>query len=279
MTKLLQWIHRRQLIVWPLLLVYIAAVSFPHRIVQDRIATAIGAGGHPLFYTRMAIGALVGSAVSTAFYLNALKHHPARRDLLTAWVFTLLLVLLAWRYLSVNNSELIHFLQYAIPGVILIALTRSVTDSLAWITIMGGFDEGYQFWGIHPGWGIPWDFNDIVMDLLGGALGVLFGLGFLPTMHARIVKWRRPGIVTLASIYLTGLLLLATGRALLYEDKANLSYWFSLSRLKNKSFWFFDETWGPRTIHSLTSVEGLTLIVLLLLAYSRFDARHEVSQQ
>lgn len=279
MTKFLQWVHAHKAIVWPLVLVYILAVSFPHLIVQEKLAVAIGPGGHPLFYLRMAIGAFVAGTVATILYLNALKSHPARRDLLIAWAVTLLLVLVAWRYLSVNNSELVHFLQYAIPGVILIALTRSVTDSLAWIAIMAGFDEGYQFWGIHPGWGIPWDFNDIVMDILGGALGVLFGLGFLPTTPARAPNWRRPGIIALSSIYATGALLLATGYALLYEDKTNTTYWFALSRLKNKGFWFFDETWGPRTIHALTTVEGLVLIVLLLAAYSRFDARHEVSDR
>lgn len=279
MTNLLQWLHAHKAITWSLLLVYILAVSFPHLIVQDRLAVAIGPGGFPLFYTRMAIAAFILGALATFLYLKALKKHPARRDLLVAWAATLLLACLAWRYLSVNNSELIHFVQYAIPGVALIAITRSVTDSFAWIAIMAGFDEGYQFWGIHPDWGNPWDFNDIVMDLLGGALGVLFGLGFLPTVPARTTNWRRPGIIALASIYATGALLLASGFVLLYEDKANPNYWFSLSRMRNKGFWFYDATWGPRTIHSLAIEEGLIVVVIILAAYSLFDRRHKVTDQ
>jgi hypothetical protein len=276
MTHILNWIHTHKTITWILIFAYTLIVTFPHLIVQDALVIAVGKDGFPLFYQRMAIGAFVFGGIATILYLNALKTNAARRDLLLSWALTLGLVLLAWRFFSVNNSELIHFAQYAIPGVILLAVTRSVTDALAWIIIMAGFDEGYQFWGIHPDWGIPWDFNDIVMDLLGGALGVLFSLGFLPLRPTVKPNWLRPGIAILGATYVSLLLLLATGLALLYEDKANTTYWFSLSRMKNKGFWFFDETWGPRTIHSLTPPEGLILIVVLLAAYSLFDRRHEV---
>lgn len=278
-TKLLQWLHGHRSFVWPLVFVYTLAVTFPHLIVQNwvRAGTGTSVAGLSLFYRRMAMSAAVLVAILTISYLLALKKHPARRDLLLAWAGTLSLSYLAWTYLSVNNSELIHFLQYAIPGVVLIALTHSVTDSLAWLLIMAGFDEGYQFWGINPTWGIPWDFNDIVMDLLGGAIGIFFGLGFLRTVPARTPNWRRPGILTLASIYATGALLLATGFVRLYEDKADPNYWFSLSRMRNKSFWFYDATWGPRTVHTIAIEEGLVIVLLILALYSLFDRRHEVS--
>lgn len=281
MTKLLQWLHAHKAFVWPLVFVYTLAVSFPHLIVQNWMRSIMGTtvAEYGVFYGRLAFIAAALIAGFTISYLLALEKHPARRDLLIAWAATLVMAYLAWKYLSVNNSELVHFVQYAIPGVVLIALTRSVTDSLAWLLIMGGFDEGYQFWGINPTWGIPWDFNDIVMDLFGGAFGVFFGLGFLRTVPARAINWRRPGIITLASIYATGALLLATGFVLLYEDNANPNYWFSLSRLRNKSFWFYDATWGPRTVHAIAIEEGLVIVLLILALYSIFDRRHEVIDQ
>ena len=281
LTNLLQWIHAHKAFAWPLVFLYTLAVTFPHVIVQDWVRAGIGSTPQDFerFYVRAAITAIVVVVIVTISYLVALRNHPARRDLLFAGAGTLGLSCLAWKYLSVNNSELIHFVQYAIPGFVLISLTRSFTDSLAWILIMAGVDEGYQFWGINPTWSNPWDFNDIVMDLLGGALGVLFGLGFLRTAPAQSFNWRRPGILTLASIYATGACLVAAGFVRLYEDKVDPNYWFSLSRMRNKGFWFYDATWGPRTVHTLAIEEGLVAVLLILALYSLFDRRHEVSDQ
>lgn len=262
-------------VCYSLLAIYIPLVIFPHEWVQrmlgEWLVKPLGQGG---FYRFMAGLGFLGIIAGGAFLWRGVRRHPWRSTILRYAALTLILVLLAWRLLSVNNSELVHFVQYAVPGFLLLALTGSVTHTLAWITLIGGLDEGYQYAGLHPTWGIPFDFNDVYLDLLGGVIGVLLAMVHMQPLSARVNWWiaTRPGVILLAAIAGgTGLLVLL-GKVVLYQDNTK-HYWFALSRLKLPGFWFFDETWGPRTIHTLTPIEGPILILLTLFLYSRLDRR------
>ena len=74
-----------------------------------------------------------------------------------------------------------------------------------------------------------------------------------------------------------GALLLLTNHALLYQDVQRSDYLFAISRMPPQGFWFFDPTWGPRSIHSLTPIEGPILLLGLLYLYSRLDRRYQFS--
>ena len=126
------------------------------------------------------------------------------------------------------------------------------------------------------------DFNDIYMDLLGGALGMLMAaliLGPKKTSRTKGARswlrslFKRPGVVVLLSIVAAALLLLASGHLALYDEHSDPRHWFVMSRLIPKSFWFFDETWGPRTVHTLSPIEGPILIALTIAAYAVLDRR------
>jgi hypothetical protein len=63
------------------------------------------------------------------------------------------------------------------------------------------------------------------------------------------------------------------GKVAVYDDHNDPQYWFALSRLYPKGFWFFDATWGPRRIHVLTPWEGPALIAATLALYATLDRR------
>ena len=256
-----------------LLLLYSVAVTLPHQAVQDwLLVVAVKPLGAATFYRMMAGLAFSALTVAGLLAVRRLRQHPARKALSASSAFTLVLVLIAWRWLSVNNSELVHFPQYVVTGLVLMALTLSVTDSLSWVLLLGGIDEAYQYAVIHPAWGIPYDFNDVTLDLLGGAIGVLLCTFWLQAKRRSGGGWRLgAGSIALAVVVVAGGLMLATNQAVLYADPARTDYWFALSRLPVKGFWFFDATWGPRTIHALTPVEGPALLLGILFVYSRLD--------
>lgn len=255
---------------------YAVAVTLPHQTVQDWLAIhLVQPWGRLTFYRVMAGLGAFGLLTVGAIAARRLPAHPARRELTVYSVLTLALVLLAWRFLSVNNSELVHFPQYALLGFVLMGLTLSVSESLSWVLLAGGVDEAYQYAVLKPGWGIPYDFNDVTLDFLGGALGVLLCLLWLQARPRRRPWGWTPGVTLLGAAVLGGVLALVFDRALLYEDKQRSDYWFALSRLPLPDFWFFDATWGPRTIHTLKPWEGPLLLLTLLGVYSRLDAKFE----
>lgn len=282
--KVLLWFNRHQPASWTILFVYAALVTFPHEEVQTvvgQIATVIG---RPALYRIAAgLGAVLTAALTYAVF-SRIRAHQLRATLTTYWTLTVLLCFGTWALLTANNTELVHYPQYFVPGVLLTALTLSPVEALAWITLAAGLDECWQYWGLHGGWGIPYDFNDILMDLLGGCLGVVFALTFLRTgprtgaSPAAFLRRTitRPGAALYAALIATGLILYATGKLLLHEDKQNPNYWMALSRLAPQPFWFFDATWGPKTFHTMSPVEGPLVLFCVFLLYAVLSFKIEI---
>jgi hypothetical protein len=223
--------------------------------------------------------AIAGGIALTLVLFDGLRDQAERRTLMLYWLLTLCLILGTWRVLTANNTELVHYPQYVPEGVALLAVTLSPVESLCWIALFGAIDEDYQYAVLHGTWGVPFDFNDVYMDLLGGALGILFAAAFLrcvpalpePGFFKRLLQ--RPGVVMIFTLLVAGAALGASGKMLLLAESDNHGYWFALSRLKSQGFWFFDDTWGPHKFHTLLPPEGSALILLTIAAFIGFERR------
>ncbi len=278
LSKFLASLHRHP--VWTSIGIaaYAMIVTFPHQNVQDLVANIILGMGRSHFYLLMAISAISGGAWLTWVVWMSFKRQPEGRILFGYWIATMLLVCMTWRIFTVNNSELVHYPQYVPEGMALLALTGCAVESISWIVLTGGLDECFQYWHLHGTWGVPFDFNDVYMDLLGGAAGVLVAAAFLrciPSPKENFARriLTRPGVMVILGITIAGLLLLAAGRMLLYSDPSNTHYWMALSRKRPTGFWFFDPTWGPNTIHTLSPIEGPLLVLATLGFFALLDRR------
>lgn len=266
----------RKWIVFLALCGYTVWTILNHEVVQGWLGPLVEQMGRPLFYLVAGVSC-AGAGLGLSWLLwQRTKDEPKGSSLRQAWVLSLLGSGVAAYLLTVNNSEFAHFLQYAIFGFITYWLTRHMGETIAWATLAGAADEGYQYFVLHAGWGIPWDFNDVVLNLFGAAIGAILGASYWSRSGER--WWKRPGIIVLCLAYATLLLLLAVGRVTLYEDKSVVTAWFSLSRLRLPGFWFFDATWGPRRIHMLSPVEGPLLLAALVAAYLQLDRVKELSK-
>jgi hypothetical protein len=265
--------HLRHWTLLATLCIYVVWTILNHEVVQGWLAPLVERMGRPWFYllAGLSCGA-TGLGLSWLLWRRT-KHGSEGRRLRSGWAFSIAGSGAAAFFFMVNNSELAHFLQYAIFGAATYCLCRHIGETVAWGVLVGLADEGYQYLVLHDGWGIPWDFNDITLNLFGAALGAILAASYKPQMGG--LWWKRPGIVLLASTYLCMLLLWLGGKMTLYEDKSLSGVWFSLSRLRPPGFWFFDASWGPRTIHMLSPVEGPLLLLALVGAYIQLDRGKE----
>jgi hypothetical protein len=219
----------------------------------------------------------------TAILVRRLRAQAAPRTVAMFWIVTLALIACTWRMFTANNVELVHYPQYIPEGMALAALTLSPAESMAWVTLFGGLDECFQYWVLAHGRPVPFDFNDVYMDLLGGAAGVLLAMAFLrcdsPSGGPRggRLLWRRPGVLALLALIAAGILLWSSGRMLLFADQANPHYWFALSRFQAPAFWFQVQANGPNRYHTLSPVEGPILILGTIGLYSWLDRRVKIS--
>lgn len=281
LSRVLAAIHSHGRWSWLGLLAYAAAVTFPHENVQwlvNEIAIRIT---HVRLYQVSAAITLVEAAWLSAIVIRRLRKQPARRTIAIFWIVTLALIGFAWRALTANNVELVHYPQYIPEGMALMALTLSPAESLAWIAIFGGLDECYQYAVLSYWRPVPYDFNDVYMDLLGGAVGVLLAMAFL---HCRRREpgdtgglWKRAGIRAILGLVGAGILLWATGFMLLFSDKSNTRYWFALSRFRAPEFWFQVAANGPNRYHTLSPLEGPMLILATIACYAWIDRRVRIS--
>lgn len=277
LTRALEWVHARRGVAWALLAVYAVAVSLPHENVQwavNELAIRIRhANVYRLFAT--VVTAIGGLLTWRLLHANPQPQLPAARRL---WFLALLLIAGAWAALTANNVELVHYPQYFPEGVALAALTLSPPEAVAWVAILGGLDESYQYWVLSHGRVTLLDFNDIYMDVLGGIAGIAFAMAFLRGSPAADGRWlartvRRPGVLALAGITAAGIALRAAGRMLLVEDKGNPTYWFALGRFQAPSFWAHIVENGPKHYHTLTPLEGMALIGVTVFAVAALCRR------
>ncbi|HYN06457.1 MAG TPA: hypothetical protein VES67_03610 [Vicinamibacterales bacterium] len=157
------------------------------------------------------------------------------------------LTIVAHKLIVVNAVETIHYPQYAL---LMVLLARGLANlELSWIaaTLLGALDEGYQAVALSRGAPDYFDWNDVVLNGIGAALGTLVVLAFIraagrhPTERFWNTKW-----ATLT----TGLALAA------YFDPPVWSP-------------FFEATPGGRLFHRLAASEALfvlTFVYGLILA-------------
>jgi hypothetical protein len=280
--RALSAIHSHPWQSWVAFLAYAAAVTFPHEKVQwfvNEIAIRIT---HPNLYRLSAAIALTLGALFTALLLHGARRQPQERLTIGLWFLTIALIFGAWRSLTANNVELVHYPQYFPEGIALAALTLSPLEALCWIVFFGGLDESYQYYVLSTGRPTLLDFNDIYMDVLGGAAGIVFAMAFLrcvrdPKVNQWTRVWKRAGVVVIASLIALGAILWAAGLMLVVEDKTNAHYWFALGRFRAPSFWAHIVANGPNHYHTLTPVEGVLLIVSTIILYAALTRMYVLS--
>jgi hypothetical protein len=275
LSRFLSAIHSRPVLGWILVLLYAPAVTFPHENVQWLMnEIAIRITHHKLYMWSAAIGGVEAIAL-TLIVLFRLRKQESRATAVWFWVLTLALIgLTRWAF-TANDLELVHYPQYVPEGMLLLALTLSPAEALSWVVIFGGLDECYQYAVLSWFRPAPYDFNDVYMDLLGGAIGVLLGMAFLRCTRRDKPEplLKRPGILAILGIVATGILLWASGFMLLFENKADTRHWFTLSRFHAPAFWFQVAANGPGIYHTLSPVEGPILILATIAVYSIIDRR------
>lgn len=279
LSRVLGAIHRHKFWGWCGFLVYAALVTFPHQTVQYYAnEIAIHYTHQRLYEGSAAVGAVLVGAVNLVLLLR-LRRHPARRTLAIAWLVTMLLTAGAWSGLTANNTEFVHYPQYFPEGAMLLALTGSPVEAVAWATLFGGLDESFQYSFLVNNRPVPYDFNDIFMDLAGAAAGVVFAMAFLPMDRRKTaVGWlretvRRPGVLAVIGVLTAGVVLWASGLMVLYEAPGAPPHWFSLSRQTKLPFWFSVDFLGPRKFHELSPLEGPIVVLAGLGIYALLDRR------
>ena len=279
MNRFVDWAARHPMLTASIAAVYAATVLFGHDVGQ-----AMAGWLQKVFTDRrldrmITIGVLAGTAFLAAAVWKALRDRPMRGPRLACGVITLAFAAAAYNTLFMVNTETIHFPQYAVLGALLLPLVGRYGETVLLVTLLGAADEAYQYWVSNAAWEFGYlDFNDIVLNLIGGAMGVALMAVFVAPDKLRRTRggaygWREfirsPVFLMGAFVTAVGLALFASGYATLLPDPS--APIFLRKSPPDVTYWIVSH-WG-KTCHTLMPGEGVLLTWLLILPYVAIDRR------
>jgi membrane protein DedA with SNARE-associated domain len=257
-------------------LVYFLAVSLPHYPVSDWIDhtflipygfQVVQRFGDILSILLFVIILALGFKVFQVYHKYAVRHF-------LIWLLLLILMVAADRILIVNNIERIHFPQYAVLSLILGWSLRN--EMLIFFTSsFAGFVDEFLQYVMDPNRGNYLDFNDIVFNMLGAALGVALLMSLRTPLTKEIQKYEKRfwmifetiiaalAIIVMLTLVLNRFVLVAEQvkpRTILSMVDGKLSFIMSFER--HDQFWQRSPAHG-KAFHVLSPFEGLSILFLL----------------
>ncbi len=183
------------------------------------------------------------------------------------------------------NLEYIHILQFSLVVFPLFALTGRFGETVFWTGLLGGVDELYQYyvaWWPHQS---AFDFNDIMLDVVGGLfMATCLFLWLDPSTIRQAARlrhpdWKRsPALATAGAVVLLTLAADALGVLDFYPPKtqdgsiSKSNALILLSKVpRADSFWSIFE--DKKTYHILLAVEWTALLAGLAAFASLLDRR------
>ena len=208
------------------------------------------------------------------WFIKGLRKQPPEQKKVTLFylISTLLLIIISINVIMVVNIELIHVLQYAVFAIVLFSIIGSYFDVLFWTTFAGALDELYQYVYLSPTGTDYYDLNDVVINLLGAALGLILLRSQGVKNFALEVKWSKSswfvGTVGIASIICS---LWFVGELTFYPNGKLVL--FEFIRDYKPGFW---REIPPKVLfHVIKPLEGLIILVLLFIFYKKLPLIHE----
>ena len=255
------------------LLVYLL-VTLPHEVVGVNIAKMFkGIPRSQYDLTILTIG-LVVLFLFTAYLITQILKLEKPIFVIGFFTFCLWCMAISLHMLIIVNIEIIHFIQYALLAILLFPLSKSFFTTIVLVMFLGAIDEAYQYYFLSPHRTNYYDFNDVILNLLGAAMGMIFlrsHIGINTLLVDKVKSFRNIWITYFSIILLITFLIWqkdlfqqginATGLELDWAEFGAI-----LIRIPTTSFW----TEIPPQIlyHVVQPFEGLVIVTILLFVFS-----------
>ncbi len=241
---------------------YFLLVVLPHELLGVAISKAFKSYSRDFYNNTVIFLFLVGSILLVFIIAKQIRKSVEKTKLFTYLFFHTLLIGLSFYYLIIVNIECIHFIQYAMFAILAYPLLRNFLDVVLLSLMASIIDEAYQYFYLSPQRTNYFDFNDIVLDLIGAGTGII--ILYIYTYRSKKKKSIRP-MTVLFAVFST-LIALAFFFKLLWVNPTvdSVELW-TLIRIPEESFWTFLNF--DIVYHVLKPWEGLILVAFLSIFY------------
>lgn len=277
MPAILKWLAQHRVVHAVILSIYFMLVVLPHEWLGKWIYATFFPGDIDRYnFYFLTAGLLASLAFFIPLFRFWSKQKSGRRRTVVYFVLTLGLMCVAYFTIFVLATELIHFPQYAIMAILLFPFSWRFSDTLYWATLLGALDEAYQYFYLSPHRTDYYDFNDVIINLLGAAMGLVF----LHTLSDRLPTPRPRTWKQSPTLWCSGALLLLLpiavhfGWLAIYPADTSPAPEVLLVKKVPERFW---SKFHHIRYHVILPEEGLLLLALLFGIYSGLDKSHQPS--
>jgi len=268
-NKWINWLYKHRFINFWGLFFYFLLVVLPHEQVGLLVNKIFGGLERSSYDLIIAILSITILGLSLFYFLKKILKHPNRNLIGFYLISTIILAVCCFKILFVVNIEFVHFVQYAVFAILCFPLTLNYTHTLIWATLAGAFDEAYQYFYLSPHRTDYYDFNDVIINLIGAAFGLIVIKIITPAFIK--FKWKTfcqsHLFYCLINIGLLIAMAFASNLLGLYPTDNEAQY--LLVKEMPTQFW---STVYPQIIyHILLPAEGLILIFGLFIFYSGLE--------
>jgi len=250
-----------------LVITYYLLVVLPHEVIGIWIAETLdkpfGRDTYNLIILALGVTGCLGYLY---FVWNGARHRPDKGKKTYLYLLaTLALIVLSFNTILVVNVEIIHFIQYALLALLVFPLFSSYQETLFWSTVLGAIDEGYQYLVLAPERTNYYDFNDVLIDMVGATLGLILLSAYGVNKAKLLTFYQRSSFRGFVVITLLVLVALGMGWMTIYPSVDGSMAYFPLIKKVSTEFWTIIH---PNVnFHVVRPLEWLILTILLWFLY------------
>lgn len=267
-TRLLDWLGANRWINLLILTIYYLAVVLPH----EEFGLWISDMFRPYTrdsYNRVLLLCAIGVFLAYAVIMYRGMKELDYKRLLFYFCINLIFAIVCINLLFVVNVEAIHFLQYGLFAILCFPLINNYTLTLVYTTLAGAIDEAYQFYYLAPERTDYYDFNDVVINLVGAVFGLILirSLARKTYLYQWLSFRKSKHFLFFGLLILSIIILFVTGILVKEYNPENLKAMYWLISKPVTGFWTFDRA-ANISFHVIQPWEGLLIVLLLFLIYS-----------
>lgn len=207
--------------------------------------------------------------------VTVLKSFQNKRfDLLFLFIVFAFLLLLHSLFLFEMNIEIIHAVEYGLLALLIYLFTRNAGAAIVLSLPFMFLDEWVQYCLLYGNYNKYYEFNDIVLDIIGCGIFLAAYKIFEPKRIVVEIKYiKRKEFWLLSLSFVLFILLLKIGVFAAHQNVAGSNTIFILSRIENpENFWHI-HGFTRAKYHILSPFAGAVFIFLLSLFSGLLDYR------
>ena len=271
MREVITYLSKHKFLNLCLATFYYLLVVIPHEqvglFIQNNVARPLGRSNYNLLVLFIAL------VLCFLFVRTILKQIPnldtaLKQKILILLGLNLIFLLIALKVIIVINVELIHVVQYGLMAIFIFPLCMNYRETLFWSSLLGALDELYQYIVLTPYINDYYDFNDVILNMLGVSLGLIFirvfnvGVGKTKRFFESPANWMiMVGSLSLLILYVSGIIGIYPADPELDSQKL-----FLFIKEYEAGFWHTIPV--ARPFHIVRPFEALVIMIILFNIFS-----------